>query len=144
MKLLDSLAQLHNGAFTQLGQTGWDAGQIGHSLEQEGAELAYISADDYIAGFALYKKVLDEAELFTIAVDPAHQRTGLASQLLNAIRRSLKKGGIELFFLEVRSDNIGAIACYKKLGFEPIAVRKNYYADDGGAKFDANILRLML
>lgn len=144
LKLLVSLAQLHNGAFKQLGQTGWGADQIGRGLEQVGTELAYIVADDRIAGFALFKTVLDEAELFTIAVDPDYQRTGLASQLLNAVRGRLKQGGVLSFFLEVRSDNVGAVTCYEKLGFESIALRKNYYTDDDGAKFDANILLLAL
>jgi ribosomal-protein-alanine acetyltransferase len=144
LKLIDSLAQLHNGAFKQLGQKGWGADQIGRSLEQAATELAYIVTEDRIAGFALFHIVLDEAELFTIAVDPDYQRTGLASQLLYAVRGRLKQDGVLSLFLEVRSDNVGAISCYEKLGFESIAARKNYYTNDDGAKFDANILRLAL
>lgn len=144
VRLLDSLANVHDAAFKQIGQQGWGAGQIGSSLNQAGGQLAYISADEAVAGFALYKTVLDEAELFTLAVDPAQQRTGLASRLLNAIGNRLKKDNVVSFFLEVRCDNIGAIACYQKLGFEQVATRKNYYTDSGGTKTDASIFRLSL
>lgn len=144
MELLERLACLHDDAFRQLGQKGWGADQIGFSLEQSGCKLVFTKVDDQIAGLALYKTVLDEAELFTLAVNPAHQRVGVASDLLNTIRIQLEEEGVASFFLEVRSDNIGAVACYKKLGFETIAVRKNYYTDDSGAKFDANIMQLPL
>ncbi len=144
MRLLDSLASVHGAAFKQIGQQGWGAGQIGSSLNQAGGQLAYISADETVAGFALYKTVLDEAELFTLAIDPAQQRVGAASRLLNAIASKLRKKDVVSFFLEVRCDNVGAIACYQKLGFEHIATRKNYYTDSGGTKTDASIFRLSL
>ncbi len=144
MGMLEPLASLHEAAFKQLGQQAWGAGQIGCSLNQAGGQLAYISVDETIAGFALYKTVLDETELFTLAVDPTQQRAGMASRLLIAIANQLKKDGVASFFLEVRCDNEGAIACYQKLGFEQISTRQNYYSDDGGAKIDASIFRLSL
>ena len=144
MELLERLACLHGNAFKGLGQQGWTANQIASSLDLVGGRLAYAASDGRITGFALYKIVLDEAELFTLAVDPAFQRAGTASQLLDAINRHLKKMGAASFFLEVRRDNAGAIACYEKLGFTHIGVRKNYYSDDSGMKVDADIFRLSL
>lgn len=143
IELLERLACLHVNAFKQLGQKGWKANQIASSLDQAGARLAYETAGGQIAGFALYKIVLDEAELFTLAVDPAWQRAGTASRLLGAIRQHLKKVGVASLFLEVRCDNVGAIACYEKLGFEQSGLRKNYYTDDSGMKVDASIFRLL-
>lgn len=144
MKVLEHLACLHGRAFKQLGQKGWNADQIGSSLDQAGGQLAYIVVDDCIAGFALYKTALDETELFTLAIDPVQQRAGLAFRLLTAVLNSLKKKGTASFFLEVRCDNVGAISCYEKLGFELIAARQNYYTDDAANKIDASIYRLSL
>lgn len=143
-RLLIIMSQLHGNAFQKLGQQGWSADHIRSSLDQAGCHLAYIMKGRNVAGFALYKTVLDEAELFTLAVDPVYQRAGIASKLLTAIANQLKKAGGASFLLEVRSDNIAAIACYKKLGFEIVAVREEYYTDDSGAKFDASIMRLSL
>lgn len=138
------MASLHNNAFKELGQKGWAIDQIRSSLEQAGSQLSYVMVDDDVAGFALYKTVLDETELFTLAVDPAQQRVGVASRLLKTIANQLKKDGGAAFFLEVRCDNTSAIACYEKLGFTKIGMRKEYYTADAGAKIDASIYRLFL
>ena len=42
----------------------------------------------------------------------------------------MKENCAEKVFLEVRSKNIPARACYKSLGFSEISVRDNYYGDD--------------
>jgi ribosomal protein S18 acetylase RimI-like enzyme len=47
--------------------------------------------------------------------------------------------GAAQVFLEVRADNPNARALYDSLGFEQIAVRKNYYQPDN---VDAQVMRL--
>lgn len=67
----------------------------------------------------------NEFEIITIGVHPKFRRNGLAKNLLNNLFQNLQKGS--KFFLEVRSDNLGAIAFYQSLGFKILSVRKQYY-----------------
>jgi len=39
----------------------------------------------------------------------------------------IKKEGVSYIFLEVRPSNKTAVALYKKLGFQKLGLRKNYY-----------------
>ena len=68
--------------------------------------------------------------LMNIAVDPAHQRQGLASALL---RELLHRVGEEdsRVTLEVRRSNAGAIALYESFGFRAAGLRRRYYHDNG-------------
>lgn len=91
------------------------------------------------AGFALGRIAADEAELFQIATLPEFRRQGIAGRLLAELHEKMRERGAACCFLEVRSRNAGAIALYEKMGYEKIALRKNYYPDD-----DAVIYRISL
>jgi ribosomal-protein-alanine N-acetyltransferase len=65
-----------------------------------------------------------------VAVDPDHQRRGVATALLErlfALTRDDERRG---YTLEVRISNDGAIRLYEQLGFEPRGVRRGYYTDN--------------
>lgn len=137
-------SRIHIAAFRKLGQSGWSEQSVDSLAAADGAALIAAYEGEQMAGFILIRSAADEAELLTIAVDPGFQRAGVASLLIEAAKQKLEKKSIQSFFLEVRRDNAAAIACYKKLGFEKIAVRKDYYTDDNGSKTNAEIFRLML
>jgi len=82
-----------------------------------------------IAGFAVFYRVRDEAELRNIAVHPVHQRKGIARALLAAGIRSLEGAGARRIFLEVRASNQTAIALYLTAGFNRLYARRDYYRD---------------
>ncbi|MFZ0960229.1 MAG: ribosomal protein S18-alanine N-acetyltransferase [Terriglobia bacterium] len=90
------------------------------------AEIA--SADlREVAGFAVFHRVMDEAELRNIAVDPAHQRKGIARALLQAGIRALRESGGRRLFLEVRAGNQPALAFYTSAGCKLLYTRHGYY-----------------
>lgn len=95
--------------------------------------------DGRVIGFALGRVAADEAELFQIATLPAFRRQGTAERLLTGLHEKMRGRGAAACFLEVRSRNSGAIALYEKIGYERIALRRNYYPDD-----DAVIYRISL
>jgi ribosomal-protein-alanine N-acetyltransferase len=71
-----------------------------------------------------------EAEIHTIGVHPDYQRRGLGRRLLaglleyaDALRATV--------FLEVRTDNDGALELYRSTGFERLGIRRNYYRPSG-------------
>jgi [ribosomal protein S18]-alanine N-acetyltransferase len=80
-----------------------------------------------IAGFAAFHRVMDEAEVRNMAVDPLHQRKGIARTLLSAGILKLKANGVSRMFLEVRVSNQPAIAFYESMGFRVLHTRRDYY-----------------
>ena len=79
-------------------------------------------------GFLLGRSVADEAELLTLAVAPDARRTGIASELLREFAATSRARGAAQAFLEVASDNAGAIALYAGAGWRNAGRRRNYYA----------------
>jgi ribosomal-protein-alanine N-acetyltransferase len=82
-----------------------------------------------IAGFAAFHRVIDEAELRNMAVDPSHQRKGIARALLSAGILDLQANGVSRIFLEVRASNQPALALYGSMGFRLSHTRRDYYHD---------------
>ena len=80
-----------------------------------------------IKGNCTSLKVLDEADINTVAVLPSFRRKGMADKLLSEI--FLYCDEINAFHLEVRESNIPAISLYKKNGFETDGIRKNFYSN---------------
>jgi [ribosomal protein S18]-alanine N-acetyltransferase len=80
-----------------------------------------------ILGVGCVWAILDEAHITTLAIDPTVQRQGWGSVMLHALLRAARGRGLEWATLEVRVSNVGAIALYKKFGFEAVGERKKYY-----------------
>ena len=66
-------------------------------------------------------------QITSLGVDPAHQRKGIARQLLTYMVEYAQSNGISLITLEVRPSNQAAKALYASFGFKTVAIRKNYY-----------------
>lgn len=82
-----------------------------------------------VLGFAAFYRIIDEAELRNIAVDPAHQRQGVGRALLSEARNRLLEAGAKRIFLEVRPSNRQALTLYYGAGFGLHSRRKDYYHD---------------
>jgi ribosomal-protein-alanine N-acetyltransferase len=82
-----------------------------------------------VAGFAVFHRVMDEAELLNLAIEPSHQRKGMAGALLAAGIRALQESGACRLFLEVRASNQPALAFYGSAGFQVLYTRHDYYHD---------------
>ncbi|MGO8734672.1 MAG: ribosomal protein S18-alanine N-acetyltransferase [Terriglobia bacterium] len=82
-----------------------------------------------IVGFGAFHRVIDEAELRNMAVDPAHQQQGAARELLAEGRRRLLEQGAKQIYLEVRASNLPAQRLYYSAGFGLRYRRRDYYHD---------------
>lgn len=71
------------------------------------------------------------AHIGTLAVHPDYRRHGIGGSLLARTLIEVKKRGGDQAYLEARASNTPAQALYRKLGFIPIGVQKDYYADTG-------------
>ena len=65
-----------------------------------------------------------------VAVDPAHQRRGVATRLLERLFELTADDERRGYTLEVRVSNEAAIQLYETLGFEARGVRRGYYTDN--------------
>jgi ribosomal-protein-alanine N-acetyltransferase len=90
---------------------------------------------DELAGYIGFMMVDEEAHMTTIATAPAFQRSGVAITMIVDGIRSLRVEGIKRISLEVAANNDPAQALYRRFGFAPVAVRKNYYPVTGQDAF---------
>ena len=69
-----------------------------------------------------------------LAVDPAHQRSGFGRALMDAAEQQLRRIGCPKINLQIRRDNLEAIAFYERIGYtEDVVVSfgKRLEKDDG-------------
>ncbi|MFZ7173132.1 ribosomal protein S18-alanine N-acetyltransferase [Avibacterium volantium] len=103
-----------------------------------------LEKDQRIIGFAICQKVLDEATLFNLAIDPAYQGQGLGKQLLHSLIDELRGQGILTLWLEVRQSNKIAQKLYLQCGFNEVDIRKNYYPTLDGGRENAVVMACYL
>lgn len=84
-----------------------------------------------MAGYIGFLIVDDEAHMTTIATAPAYQRNGVAITMIVDALRTLRAGGVKHISLEVAANNKPAQTLYRRFGFTPVSVRKNYYPVTG-------------
>jgi [ribosomal protein S18]-alanine N-acetyltransferase len=82
-----------------------------------------------VVGYAGVMISFEDAHVTTIAVDPTWQRHGIATRLMIALAREALVRGSHNLTLEVRMTNKGAQDLYRRFGFAPVGVRKNYYQE---------------
>lgn len=91
-----------------------------------------------IIGYAGLLAGTGEAEVQTIAVDPAREGFGLGAALLTELLREAARRGCDDVVLEVRADNARAQELYRRFGFVQVGLRRGYYQP---ANVDALVMR---
>ena len=101
--------------------------------ELEKDERLYLCARDgqRVLGVSGAMFVGEDAHVMTVAVDPHHQRRGVATALLLALIEAIVERGSTRISLEVRVSNKGAQSLYRRFGFAPVGSRRRYYEPDG-------------
>lgn len=95
------------------------------------------------AGYALvfYRASNGIARLYSIATSAEARGRGVGRKLAGAAIKAAEARGKQSFRLEVREDNDGAIALYRKLGFREIGRREDYYEDGAPAlRFEKDLM----
>jgi ribosomal-protein-alanine N-acetyltransferase len=69
----------------------------------------------------------DHAHVTNIVVDRDERRSGVATELMLHLADHVIARGCVAWTLEVRASSTGAHALYRRFGFAPAGVRKNYY-----------------
>jgi len=129
----DDLARLHAAAFVT--PRPWTAAEFAALIE---APHTFLITRDH--ALVMGRVIVGEAELLTIATDPAHRRKGLGRECLMAFESEAKVRNATEAFLEVAADNKAAIALYAGAGWRPTGLRRDYYAAPDGTRIDAQIM----
>jgi len=91
-----------------------------------------------VAGYVGSQTVMDESDMMNVAVHPDYRKQGIATALIVGLVEELRNRGSHCLTLEVRASNETAISVYRKLEFQEVGRRKNYYRNP---REDALILR---
>lgn len=89
--------------------------------------LLIYEENEKVIGFIEFANNVGNIDIYTIAVDENFKRQGIATQLIDYVKKNYD---YETITLEVRSKNDAAIQMYQKNGFEVINTRKKYYEND--------------
>jgi ribosomal-protein-alanine N-acetyltransferase len=74
-----------------------------------------------------------DLHILKIATLPPYRRCGLARRMMDMAERHVIETCGDTLTLEVRTNNEGAIAMYRELGYRNVGVRPGYYADGADA-----------
>ncbi len=106
----------------------WPADKLLAEFELADSIGAFLNSR--LQAFILWRLNGDLAEIMCLATAYEAQKTGVMAQLLNA---AITVTRCEGWILEVHESNLAAQALYRKLNFDCIGVRKDYYRDGGKA-----------
>ena len=106
----------------------WSEASIRYELTNPLSKWLVAVEGDRVLGYIGSQTVLGESDVMNVAVAPDFRRRGIGDRLVQELTDILKKDGVYKLTLEVRISNDPAIALYKKLGFEVLGRRPNYYS----------------
>ncbi len=95
-------------------------------------------------GFVLSRQVLDEAEVLTVALDPAIRGRRQARPLLARHLDALAARRVRRVHLEVDEGNAPALALYRPFGFVETGRRAGYYLLPDGSRATAITMTALL
>jgi ribosomal-protein-alanine N-acetyltransferase len=99
--------------------------------------------NDNLVGYIISKITYPETHILNLTVKKNFRKKGIGKALIELIISDARLRNSENIILEVRADNTDAQSLYKKLNFEVIGTRKDYYESKNGRE-DAYVLNLNL
>jgi [ribosomal protein S18]-alanine N-acetyltransferase len=129
---LNAIVALDHRCFGKL----WTLNQYAREIESLNSDLllvipAQIDPPVPLLAYGCLWRILDEAHITLLAVNPDYQRQGLGTLMLWALLTGARDRKMARATLEVRTSNQGAIALYESFGFQEAGRRKQYYEDTG-------------
>jgi ribosomal-protein-alanine N-acetyltransferase len=130
----DALFRLHRRCFS--GNAMWSARAFAHALNDDRFVLLHApwppatvgrAEVDEPGGFVLGRVAVDEADMLTLAIQPALRRRGMARALVTRFEATMRARGARMGYLEVAEDNLPGRALYRAAGWEEAGRRPGYY-----------------
>jgi [ribosomal protein S18]-alanine N-acetyltransferase len=123
---LDAIERIEKRAY----RTPWSRSMFASELAKPTSICLGAFEGERLVGYVVNSRYVDAWHVMNVAVDPNHQRRGIATQLLEHLFEVTRDDERRGYTLEVRVSNTSAIALYERLGFEPRGVRRGYYTDN--------------
>ena len=99
--------------------------------------------NDNLVGYIISKITYPETHILNLTVKKNFRKNGIGKALVELIISDARLSNSENIILEVRANNTDAQSLYKKLNFEIIGTRKDYYESKNDRE-DAYVLNLNL
>jgi len=109
--------------------TPWDAKGLLTWMLRDDTVFLVAEEDGEAVGVCGLLLIPWESEVTNVTVKEAFRRKGIGGALLKEAFERAKARGVREAYLEVRESNAPAVALYKKLGFEAVGRRRNYYTE---------------
>jgi ribosomal-protein-alanine N-acetyltransferase len=82
---------------------------------------------DEVVAYIVFWQIRDDVQVNNIAVHPDCRGLGIGEALMRFAVAKVRGESASFMTLEVRPSNTAAVTLYRKLGFEVLGTRKNYY-----------------
>jgi ribosomal-protein-alanine N-acetyltransferase len=105
----------------------WSASRITWHMRHPESVVLAARCRDELAGFGIMRYGDDVAHLNLLAVGPAHQRRGLARQIMGWLEETALTAGTFVIGLELRETNEAAFSFYAALGYQDVGRIAGYY-----------------
>jgi ribosomal-protein-alanine N-acetyltransferase len=110
----------------------WSLGLFMGELRMPTSRAYHVALDRHlVVGFSGLMVTGDEGHVTNVAVHPDLRRAGIATRLMAITMREAIDRGVQGVTLEVRASNAPAQELYRRFGFAPGGIRRNYYSELG-------------
>ena len=120
---IDGVCRIENACFSE----PWSRGSLSALPDDANAVFFVAVSENEPVGYGGFYVAADIGAIANIGVLQEFRRKGIGERLLNALVEEAKAKRLVQLQLEVRASNGGAIALYRKAGFQKCGVRRNFY-----------------
>ena len=110
---LDAVMEIERRSFPE----PWTPGLFLHELKVPFSKSILARRGDEIVGYICRWLVGDEVHILNVAVRPEARQSGVAHALVSLVMKEAERVAAGLVTLEVRRENLAAIALYRSFGF---------------------------
>ena len=104
---------------------------VGELAQRQSRRYMVATVGPLLVGYAGLMIVGDDGHINTLTVDPVWHSRHVGALLLLDLALAAPPLGVSHLTLEVRVGNAPALALYRRFGFMPLGIRKNYYSETG-------------
>ncbi|HLS60026.1 MAG TPA: ribosomal protein S18-alanine N-acetyltransferase [Virgibacillus sp.] len=124
---IDEVMEVEKASFTEPWPKEIFAQEV---LKNDYAYYFIAQLNNKVIGYAGMWVVIDDAQITNIAIIPQYRGLKIGEKLFEYVCQQAMKMSVKRLSLEVRVSNVIAQGMYRKFGFVPGGIRKNYYTDN--------------
>jgi ribosomal-protein-alanine N-acetyltransferase len=122
----------------------WSVNTFRGEIQNAGVSFPLVAVrrpGDEVVAYIVFWHIREDVQINNVAVHPGCRGLGLGEAMMRYVIAKTRSAGAAFMTLEVRRSNTAAQALYRKLEFEILGTRKNYYTNPDD---DALVMALVL